>query len=233
MLNALSKGVSQLGDKATRQILWLCIGLAIVVFIGLWSGIGYVLANTALFQWGWLETAVDVLGGLATGVLTWFLFPGVVSAVVGLFQDQIADCVETLHYPTLPKTQGPPFSDSLVSSLKFLGIFVVLNIAMLPFLLLGPLFPIIFYGVNGYLLSREYFELVAHRRMSPEDARALRKANQWRLMSLGVVVAFLLTVPVINLVIPIVATAAMIHLFQSWQPVGSPLSVPVKSSAGS
>lgn len=232
MLSALSKGVSQLGDKATRQILWICIGLAIVVFIGLWSGIGYALANTSFFQWGILETAVDLLGGLATGLLTWFLFPGVVSAVVGLFQDQIADCVETRHYPTLAKTQGPPFADSLISSAKFLGIFVILNVAMLPFLLLGPLFPIIFYGVNGYLLSREYFELVAHRRMSPEQARLLRKSNQLRLLSLGVVVAFLLTVPIINLVIPIVATAAMIHLFQSWQPAGAAQSVPIKSSVG-
>jgi len=232
MLNALSKGVSQLGDKSTRKILWLCIGLAIVVFMGLWSGIGYTLANTSFFQWGLLETAVDVLGGLATGLLTWFLFPGVVSAVVGLFQDQIADCVENQHYPSLPKTSGPPFSDSLISSGKFLGIFVVLNVAMLPFLLFGPLFPIIFYGVNGYLLSREYFELVAHRRMTPEETKVLRKANQGRLLILGVVIAFLLTVPIINLVTPIVATAAMIHLFQSWQPNGPALSTAVKNAAG-
>ena len=232
MLNALSKSVSQLGDKSTRQILWLCIGLAIVVCIGLWTGIGYALANTAFFQWGWLETAVDVLGGLATGVLTWFLFPGVVSAVVGLFQDQIADCVEDLHYPSLAKTDGPPFMDNLVSSIKFLGIFVVLNIAMLPFLLFGPLFPFIFYGVNGYLLSREYFEMVVHRRLPPEQAKVLRKAHQGRLMMLGVVIAFLLTVPILNLVTPIVATAAMIHLFQSWQPNGPALSPAIRPSAG-
>jgi len=217
MLNALSKGVSQLNDKATRQILWICIGLALVVFIALWSGIGFVLTKTSFFEWGWLETVVDVLGGLTTAILTWFLFPGVVSAVVGLFLDQIADCVEKRHYPDLPKTQGPPFSDSLLSSLKFLSVFVVLNIAMLPFLLLGPLFPFIFYGVNGYLLSREYFELVAHRRISPVDARAMRKANQYRLLGLGIAIAFLLTIPIINLVTPIIATAAMIHLFQGWR----------------
>lgn len=232
MLNALSKGVSQLSDKATRQILWICIGLALVVFIGLWSGIGFVLTHTSFFEWGWLETVIDVLGGLTTAVLTWFLFPGVVSAVVGLFLDQIADCVEKRHYPELPKTQGPPFSDSLVSSLKFLGIFVVLNIAMLPFLFLGPIFPFIFYGVNGYLLSREYFELVAHRRISPDDALALRKANQYRLLGLGIAIAFLLTIPIINLVTPIIATAAMIHLFQGWQQGKPASSLPLNPKEG-
>lgn len=195
----------------------MCIGLALVVFIGLWSTIGYVLTHTAFFQWGLLETAVDLLGGLTTAVLTWFLFPGVVSAVVGLFLDQIADCVENRHYPHLPKTKGPPFANSLVSSLKFLGFFVLLNMLMLPFLFFAPLFPLIFYGVNGYLLSREYFELVAHRRLPSAEARALRKSNQWRLLGLGVVIAFLLTVPIINLVTPIIATAAMIHLFQGWR----------------
>lgn len=229
MFKALAKGLSQLNDKATRQILWLCIGLALVVFIGLWSAIGYVLTHTALFQIGWLETAVDVLGGLATGLLTWFLFPGVVSAVIGLFLDQIAEAVEARHYPGLAKPQSAPFSESLLSSLKFLSIFVVLNIAMLPFLLLGPVFPIVFYSVNGYLLSREYFELVAHRRLKAEDARAMRKANQWQLFALGVVVAFLLTVPVINLIIPVVATAATIHLFQSWRSADASQAIEVKS----
>ncbi|NQV99051.1 MAG: EI24 domain-containing protein [Rhodospirillales bacterium] len=232
MLNALSKGVSQLRDKATQQILWLCIGVALVVFIGLWSGIGYILAHTTLFQWGWLETAVDILGGLATGILTWFLFPGVVSAVVGLFLDQIADCVEARHYPSLAKVQGPAFSDSLLASVKFLGVFVALNLAMLPLLLLGPLFPLIFYAVNGYLLSREYFELVAHRRLPVEEARRLRRANRWPLLGLGIVVAFLLTVPLVNLVTPIVATAAMIHLFEGWRRGVSNPTMSVNPAAG-
>ncbi len=232
MLKALSKGVSQLNDKATRQILWICIGIALVVFIGLWSGIGYVLANTAFFEWAWLETLVDVLGGLTTAVLTWFLFPGVASAVVGLFLDQIANAVEKQHYPELPKTEGLPFSDSLISSLKFLAIIVILNIAMLPFLFLGPLFPFIFYGVNGYLLSREYFELVAHRRMSPDDARAMRKSNQYRLLGLGIAIAFLLTIPIINLVTPIIATAAMIHLFMGWWRPGTAPSLNVNPKEG-
>lgn len=217
MLKALSKGVSQLNDKSTRQILWLCIGAAVVVFIGLWSGIGYTLTNTSFFQWGWLETATDLLGGLATGVITWFLFPGVVTAIIGMFMDRIADCVEARHYPELPKAKGPPFAESMIASLKFLSIYVVINLCMLPFLLLGPLYPLIFYTANGYLISREYFELAAHRRISATDARTLRKSNQWQLLLLGIAIAFLLTVPIVNLITPVIAVAAIIHLFQAWR----------------
>jgi len=217
MFKAFSKGLSQLNDGPTRQVLLLSVGIALIVFFALWSSVAYTLTNTAFFQMGWLETAVDVLGGLATAVLTWFLFPGVVSAVISLFLERVADCVEARHYPELAKTEGPPISDALLSSIRFLAIFVLLNLLMLPFLFFPPIFPFVFYGVNGYLLSREYFELVALRRVDAEQAKVLRKANQGQLFVAGVVIAFLLTIPVINLITPVVATAAVIHLFESWR----------------
>jgi len=217
MLKAFSKGISQLNDGPTRQVLLLSIGISLVVFISIWSGVAYSLTNTALFQIGWIETAIDVLGGLATMILTWFLFPGVVSAVMALYLERVCEYVEARHYTDLSKTDGLPLSDSMMSSLRFVCIFIVLNILMLPFLFLGPVFPFVFYSVNGYLLSREYFELVATRRLSLEDAKTLRKANQGQLFVAGVIIALLLTIPVVNLVAPVVATAAMVHLFETWR----------------
>jgi len=217
MLKALSRSASQLNDTATRQIMWLSVGAAVLVFIGLWTGIAFALTQTVFFQWGWLETITDFFGGLATAVITWFLFPGVVSAIIGLFMDQIADCVEARHYPDLPKTKGPPFLDSIIASIKFLGIYVIINLCLLPFLFLGPLYLPIFYIANGYLISREYFELTAHRRLSITSARALRKANKWQLLSLGIAITFLLTVPIINLITPVIAVGTIIHLSQAWR----------------
>jgi len=217
MIRAFSKGIAQLNDGPTRQVLLLSVGVALTVFILLWSAVAYTLTHTAFFQMGWLETIIDVLGGLATGLLTWFLFPGVVSAVVSLFLERVADCVEARHYPELARTDGATLSDALMSSLRFLAIFVFLNILILPFLFFPPIFPFVFYGTNGYLLSREYFELVALRRLEPAAAQALRKANQGPLFLVGVVIAFLLTIPVINLITPVVATATVLHLFEGWR----------------
>ena len=216
MLKALFRGVSQLNDRATRQILLLSIGAAVLVFICLWTGIAFVLTQTSFFQWNWLEYTIDFFGGLATAVITWFLFPGVVSAIIGLFVDQIANCVEARHYPDLPKTAGLAFFDKVISSTKFLSIYIIINLCLLIFLFLGPLYLPIFYIANGYLISREYFELAAHRHLSIIDARALRKANKWKLLSLGIFIAILLTVPIINLITPVIAVGAIIHLFQTW-----------------
>ena len=221
MFSVFGKGISQLSDRRTRKVLWLSIAAAMAVIAVLWAGIGALLTMTALFEIGWLETAVDLLGGLATLVLTWFLFPGVISAVIGLFLEDIAAAVEARHYPDLPEAQGLPAMKAALVCVRYLGAVIVLNVLALFFLIFPPVFPFVFYGVNGYLLSREYFELVALRRMGPVEARALRKANGGRLFVAGVIITLLLTVPVINLLAPVVATAAMVHLFEDCRKRGA------------
>lgn len=223
MFNAFSKAISQLNDPNTRKVLWLCIAAALAVFAVLWLTVGYLLTSTSFFILGWLEWVVDILGGLATLVLTWFLFPAVISVVIGLFLDDIAAAVEARHYPELPPADGLTVSAALLTALRYLGIMVVLNLGLLVFLFFPPLFPFVFYGVNGYLLSREYFELVASRRAGVEETRTLRKAHRGRLFLAGVIVAVALTIPGVNLLAPVVATAVMVHLFESWRHESSPV----------
>ncbi len=218
MLGAFLKAVAQLNDPATRRVVWLGMGTAIAVFAGLWIGIGYVLSATAFFALPWLELVADVLGGLATLVVTWLLFPAVISAVTAFFLEDIAGAVEARHYPGLPAARGPSVLQILWPTAQFLGMVVLLNLLILPFIIIAPVFPFVFYSMNGYLLGREYFELVALRRMAPKDIKALRKAFRGRLFATGVVIAFLLTVPVVNLLAPIIATAVMVHLFEAWRP---------------
>ena len=86
-----------------------------------------------------------------------------------------------------------------------------LNILILPLLLAGPLYVIAFYTMNGYLLSREYFELVAARRYDARTVEAIRKSRQKKLWVAGVGLTFLMTIPFVNLVAPIIATAFMVH----------------------
>ncbi len=217
MLGALFKAIGQLGDPAARRVVWISLGISLGVFVGLWTAVGYLLANTALFERGWLETLADVLGGLTTLVFTWLLFPAVVSAVIAVLLDAVARAVEARHYPHLPEAPGAGMAATVLTTAKFLGALVVLNTAALLFLFVPPVFPFVFYAVNGYLLGREYFELVALRRAGNAETRALRKAHRGQLFLTGVVIALLLTVPVVNLLAPVTATAVMVHLFETWR----------------
>ncbi|HEB79154.1 MAG TPA: hypothetical protein ENI79_01590 [Rhodospirillales bacterium] len=217
MISAFLKAFDQFNDPPTRKVVWVSLSTAIAVFVTLWIIVLFLLSNTPLFTWGWMETIVEVLGWLAALVITWILFPGVVSAVTSFLLERVAGAVEARHYPELPPAPGIPVFESLLAAAKFLAIIIILNMALLPFLIIPPLFPFVFYSVNGYLLSREYFEMVAQRRISPKEAKTLRRTHRGPLFFSGVLIAFMLTIPVINLLAPIVATAVMVHFFEGWR----------------
>ena len=217
MFAAFLKAFGQLADGTTRRLIWLSLGAAIAVFAALWLMIGTAIESTELFASGWLETIVDVLGWAATLVLTWFLFPAVFTVIASLFLDRVAGATEARHYADLPEAPDARLVAALGATAGFLAAMVVLNLVMLIFLLIPPLFPFVFYGVNGYLLGREFFELVALRRIGLEEVRHLRKAHRGRLFLAGIVIAFLFTIPGLNLVAPVIATAAMVHLFENFR----------------
>ena len=234
MFSAYFKAIAQLSDPAVRRSVWAGLGGAIVLLGVLAAGMWYVVYQVTLFeQWwlGWLDWVVDTLGGVAVMGLTWLLFPAVVSAIIGFLLEGVATAVEARHYRSLEKAEGLPILESVLTALKFLGAIVVLNLLVLPLYLIPVINLFVFYALNGYLLGREYFELVALRRLSPQDVWLLRKVNGFRVFMAGVVLAFLLTVPVVNLLAPIIGTAAMVHLFQAWRTDKTPVKAAQQETA--
>ncbi|MCW8835893.1 MAG: EI24 domain-containing protein [Rhodospirillales bacterium] len=217
MISAFSKAVRQLDDPSVRRVVWTSVGASLLVFVALWAGLVVALEYTALFDIGWLETAIDALGWLAGLILTWLLFPAVVSMIMPLFLESVAEAVEARHYPDLGAPRPQPLSEALLTGVTFAAAALVLNVLVLPLYLVPGLNLFVFYMLNGYLLSREYFELVALRRVDARTVKAMRKSLKIRLLAVGALIAFLLTLPVVNLIAPVVATAAMLHLFEGWR----------------
>ena len=217
MISAFFKAVGQFSDPAIRRVLWISVGSTIVIFSALFAAIWLALRETVLFDIWWIEDFVDMLGATAAFGLTWILFPAIASSIVGLLLERVANAVEARHYPSLPAAPGPGIADALSSTAKLVAVMVALNILALPLYLIPVINLFVFYGLNGYLLGREYFELAALRRMVPADAYVLRKSHGIRVFLSGALIAFLLTVPVVNLLAPVIGTAAMVHLVQGWR----------------
>ena len=215
MISAFVKGFGVLSSARARGVVWRAIGVAVIVFAGLWVAVGYGLVSTALVTIGWIDTTLDALGGIATFVLTWFLFPAIITGVMSLMLDGVVEAVEDRHYPDLGPATGMGLGGNVLAAVRFLLVTVALNIVALPFIL-TPLYPFVFFGINGYLFGREYFEVVALRRMNGPAARHLRKRHRLAVFAAGALIAFLLTVPVVNLFAPVVAAAAMTHLIRPW-----------------
>ena len=74
-------------------------------------------------------------------------------------------------------------------------------------------YPVIYLIVNGVLLGREFFKIVAPRRMDFSAVRQLRRKHRSKLFVSGAVIALLFSIPLINLIAPVLATVFMVHIF--------------------
>ncbi|MBK1666263.1 hypothetical protein CKO38_17305 [Rhodospirillum rubrum] len=216
MLNALAKAFAQLGDPKVRRVLLISIGLTILGYIGLVAGLSFGLGAVQATDIAWLDTVIDWAAGGAVVVVALLFFPALVTLVSGLFLDGVADAVDARHYSDLGAPRPIPLSETVISTLQFTLITVGLNILALPLYLLVPGVSLIaFYALNGYLIGREFFELAAHRRMDRASALALRRQRRGRLWVLGAAIAFLTTIPFLNLLVPVIGTAAMVHMVEA------------------
>ena len=107
-----------------------------------------------------------------------------------------------------------------------MAVMIGLNLLVMPIylifiFLIPPVSLLLYYGMNGHLLSREYFELVAMRHHPRGEVRALRKGHGRQLLLAGLAIAFMLTIPIVNLLAPIIATAMMVHIYKHLEPGGN------------
>ena len=226
LMRAATLTLGQISDPVFRGVVIKSVLFTLALFVALTVVFYWAVPEVKVFESGWLQwanSALEVGGSLAFFAALVLTFSAPATLIGGIFLDDIAMAVEKRHYPDDEPGRSADFSKTFGVSLRFIGITLVLNVLALPFyliaLLFPPLFACIFYGLNGYLLSREYFELVSLRHKDAKAARQLRKANGLRVFSAGVVIAFLLTVPIVNLFMPILATAFMLHIFKALQGV--------------
>ena len=215
MLSAFMRALADLSAPALRRVLVLGLTIAVVCFALLWIVVALVLGQITFSEWRPLNWAAELLGVAAVLGLTWLLFPAVVTIVMGFFLDRVAGVVEALDYPG----RGPPrrtsLSEMALMTLRLMGLTIIVNLLALPVYLLAPgMNFFVFLALNGYLFGREYFEVVALRWLDLTAVRALRTQFAGRVFVGGVVIAGLFAVPLVNLVVPVFATAFMVHLFE-------------------
>ncbi|CAO3415208.1 EI24 domain-containing protein [Azospirillum doebereinerae] len=216
MIRALFLAFGQLSDPRSRRVVWVAVLSAAVAYAALAGVVWGVLFQTPLTDYAWVDSVIDLLGGLVVLLLAWLLFPATVGAVSSFFLDEVVARVEARHYPQLPPPRDNGWLGELGTALRFLALVLAVNIVALPIYIAAPgLNLVVFYTVNGYLLGREYFEMVAHRRMDRGEARALRRARPLKPFLAGVIIAFLSSIPFVNLLVPVVASAFMVHVLQS------------------
>ena len=223
IFNAFFKAVGQIGDRRFRKVLLLGIGVTIALLIGAYAGLLWLieaLTGESTLIFGYEVTWIgDLLGWGSLFLMLFlsaFLMVPVASAITSLFLDEVAQAVEDKHYPHLPPATRVPFSEALRDTVNFLGILIAANVlAFILYVLFTPAAPFIFYALNGYLLGMEYVTLVAIRRIGRQEAKAFRRKHMGTVWFAGVLMALPLSLPLINLLIPILGAATFTHIYHA------------------
>lgn len=209
-------------DKRFRGVLWRGIALALALLVGLFVlvvwGVGAFAGDTVTLPWigavGWVDNALSLAAVPLMLVLSIVLMVPVASAITGIFLEEVAQVVEDRHYPQAGRATEVPMGTAIMDSAAFLGVMLAANaLALGLYLLVTPLAPLIFWGMNGFLLGREYFTVAALRRVGRTQAKALRRRHALQIWAAGVLMAVPLTVPVLNLAVPVLGAATFTHLF--------------------
>ncbi|MFT0891445.1 sulfate transporter family protein [Pseudochelatococcus sp. G4_1912] len=200
-----------------RRVLWRSLGLTLLLLVAVGTGLAALIEwlsqqSTWLGSYPFIGTAAVVLASLGVFLGLIFLIPPISAVVAGFYLDDVAEVVEKRCDPAGQPGTALPTGQAIVSGLRFGALSLGVNFVALLLLLVPGVNLIAFLGANAYLFGREYFELAAGRYQSIEDARMLRAAHNGTALMGGLVTAFLVTIPLLNLITPLFGAAMMVRI---------------------
>jgi uncharacterized protein involved in cysteine biosynthesis len=225
VLRILTLALGDLADPRILAILLRSLLITLLIFAVMGLGLAWALDGADPCDWVGMETscALGLSGGglgavLLTALAGWLLFPAVALGVVSAYSDRIVAAVEARHYPAALAAARPMGAvDGVALGLRSTVRLIVYNLLALPLylilLLTGIGTLIAFLAVNGLAIGRDLGEMVAARHGDRATRRAWIGATRGDRALIGIVVAAIFVVPIVNLLAPVVGAAMATHLY--------------------
>ena len=215
MFAPIARAISQLDDPAFRGVLWRSVAWSIGCFAALHFGAVWMV-HRILELHGWLAWAADILGSIGASVLALWLFLPVAAAIGTMYLERIADAVEHRYYPRLRPPEGASLLEQIWDGVAVGLQVLVLNIVALILAFLVPGIGLILgWMIAAYAIGRGLFVTVAMRRMPRPAAESLYRRSRGLILAQGAILALAAYIPIMNLLIPIVGAAAMVHILDA------------------
>lgn len=212
MLQPLLRAISQLNDPRFLGVVWRSLALSLLAFLALLAGSVWLLGNF-VGQGGWLGWLAGALGGLGVLLLAVWLFVPVALLIATFYIGRVAEAVERRFYPGLPRPAGAPLAeqgwDGVVLGLQILALQLV---ALVASVLLPGVGLVLGYLVTGWAIGRGLFVAVAMRRMTRPEALRAYATRRLEVIAPGIALALASTLPPLNLLVPVVGIATMVHV---------------------
>jgi CysZ protein len=208
----LARALAQLDDRVflgvlLRSVMWSAACFVVLHLAAIWA------VHHLLDLHGWIGWAADLLGGIGASLLALWLFLPVAAAIGTLYIDRIARAVEHRYYPSLPPPRGASIAAQIWDAISVGSRILLLSVLALILALIIPGIGLILaWIIGGYAIGRGLFAAVAMRRMPRAAAEALYRRARPVVLVQGCIMALAGYVPILNLLIPVVGTAAMVHV---------------------
>lgn len=208
----IARAIGQLDDPAFRGVVLRSLAWSLACFVALHAGAIWAVHRLLAFH-GWLAWTADILGSIGASLLAFWLFLPVAAGIGTLYGDRIASAVERRFYPWLPRAKSAPMLEQAWDGIAVALNVLALSIAALVLALIVPgLGLVLGWVIAAYAIGRGLFVAVAMRRMPRAMADSLYRQCRGVVLAQGGILALAAYIPVVNLLIPIVGTAAMVHI---------------------
>jgi uncharacterized protein involved in cysteine biosynthesis len=218
MFTPIFRSLEQFDDPAIFGVLLKSLLLSAACFALLCAGSVYELHH-ALAPHGWLAWLAGFLGGLAALVSALWLFLPVAVVIASAFMEKVCRAVERRWYPGLPPPRGASILPQLWDGLVVAALVALLNLVSLLLALIIPGIGLLLgWAITAWALGRGLFVPVAMRRMSRHEANALYLEYRGAVLLQGAALAFAATIPLLNLLVPVLGPACMVHVLMRRAP---------------
>jgi CysZ protein len=220
LFHAALSALAQTFSRQFRGLLWRSLGLTLLLLALCWGlltrGLTLWLDHQALAaDHGFLTQLASVMAGAGLLIGLAYLIPTISMLVTSFFLDEIAEKIERQDYPDDPVGVAIPLKRALWEGTRFALLTLAVNgMALMVFLLPGVNM-VVFFIANALLMGREYFALAAGRFASEADVVALRRRHSFSISLCGMMLAFFVSIPLLNLFTPLFATSLMVHVHKN------------------
>ncbi len=218
MFKIIRTSILDLFDSKMRLVFLKTVSISIIVILGMTLLFWGLLGSVQIFELNFLNKITSWVIGATLFVIASAVLGPMMIIIGGIYSEDIAHHVEKKHYPNRVGHRFVGVVESIKTGGRLLFKCLIVNILLTPIYIVGGVFPIIsvliFFGVNGYLLSRELFEIVASRHLERDDRVLFWKANRGGSVFIGVTIICLSTVPLLNLISAMLGMIITTHFFQ-------------------
>jgi len=216
LLSPLARSIAQITDPAFLGVLAVSLACSGVVFVALHLAVLWEVHRLLAHASGWLAWGVGLLGGFGASLIGLWLFLPLAAGIATLFIERVARAVERRYYPMLSPAPGASLLAELADALALVWRILLLSLlALLLALVLPGIGLLLAWAIGAYAIGRGLFMTVALRRFDRNAAERLYTANRPAVLLNGAIMALAGYLPGFNLLIPVLGTAAMVHVLDA------------------